>query len=129
MLAIWHHPLYSSATNGNSSRMRDVWRLLQQWGVEVTVNGHDHSYERFAPQDADGRANTAGLREFIVGTGGYSLYDLSRRQPNSELFESHTWGVIKFTLKRQSYDWEFIPIDGQTFRDFGSGTCSALPPR
>jgi hypothetical protein len=129
MLAVWHHPLFSSSINGNSSRMRDIWRLLQQWGVEVTVNGHDHAYERYAPQDADARANPAGLREFVVGTGGYSLYDLAHRQPNSEVFDNHTWGVIKFTLKRQSYEWEFVPIDGQAFRDFGSGNCSALPPR
>lgn len=127
MLAVWHHPLYSSSTNGNSSRMRDIWRLLQQWGVEVVVNGHDHDYERYAPQDADGRASASGIREFVVGTGGYSLYGLARRQPNSEVFESNTFGVIKFTLKRQSYEWEFVPIDGQTFRDLGSGTCSALP--
>jgi hypothetical protein len=129
MLAIWHHPLYSSSLNGNSSRMRDVWRLLQQWGAEVVVTGHDHAYERYAPQDADGRASASGMREFVVGTGGYSLYDLVHREPNSEVFESHTWGVIKFTLKRQSYTWEFIPIDGQTFRDYGSGTCSVLAAR
>jgi hypothetical protein len=129
MLTVWHHPLYSSSVNGNSSRMRDMWRLLQQWGVEVTVNGHDHDYERFAPQDADGHASASGIREFVIGTGGYSLYSMERRQPNSEVFDGRTWGVIKFTLKKQSFDWEFIPIDGQTFRDFGSGTCSALATR
>ena len=129
MLAVWHHPLFSSSINGNSSRMRDVWRLLQQYGAEVVVNGHDHDYERYAPQDADGRATSSGMREFVVGTGGYSLYDLAHRQPNSELFENRTWGVIKFTLKRQSYTWEFVPIDGQTFRDSGSGACSVPAAR
>jgi 3',5'-cyclic AMP phosphodiesterase CpdA len=129
MLAVWHHPLFSSSSNGNSSRMRDVWRLLQQSGAEVVVTGHDHVYERYAPQDADGRATASGLREFVVGTGGYSLYDLAHRQPNSEVFDNRTWGVIKFTLKRQSYTWEFVPIDGQTFRDYGSGTCSVAAAR
>lgn len=129
MLAVWHHPLFSSSINGNSSRMRDAWRLLQQWGAEVVVTGHDHAYERYAPQDADGRASAAGMREFVVGTGGYSLYDVARRQPNSEVLDNRTWGVIKFTLKRSSYEWEFVPIDGQTFRDYGSGTCSVLSAR
>jgi hypothetical protein len=129
MMVVWHHPLFSSGINGNSSRMRDVWRLIQQWGAELVVAGHDHTYERFAPQDADGRANPAGPREFVVGTGGYSMYDLGHRQANSEVFENRTWGVIKFTLRKSGYDWEFIPIDGQTFRDVGSGTCSALPGR
>lgn len=129
MLVVWHHPLYSSGENGNSGRMRDAWRLLQQWGAEVVVSGHDHTYERFAPQDADGRATPAGLRQFVVGTGGFSLYNLGRRQPNSEVFENRTWGVIKFTLKRNSYEWEFVPIDGQTFRDSGSGSCSVPAAR
>jgi 3',5'-cyclic AMP phosphodiesterase CpdA len=124
LMVVWHHPLFSSGQNGNSSRMRDAWRLLQQWGAEFVVSGHDHTYERFAPQDADGRANPSGLRQFVVGTGGYSLYDLGHRQANSEVFENRTWGVIKFTLKRQSYEWEFVPIDGQTFRDAGSAACS-----
>ena len=129
MLIVWHHPLFSSGQNGSSGRMRDAWRLLHQWGAEIVVSGHDHTYERFAPQDAAGRATPTGLRQFVVGTGGYALYDLGRRQPNSEVFENRTWRVIKFTLKRTSYEWEFVPIDGQTFRDSGSGSCSVPPAR
>jgi hypothetical protein len=105
--------------------MKDVWRLLNQYGVDVVLNGHDHIYERFAPQDADGRATSNGIREFIAGTGGYSLYDRASFQPNSEVFENHTWGVLKFTLKTNSYEWEFVPIAGQSFHDFGSATCVA----
>ena len=103
--------------------MREVWRLLNQFGADVVVNGHDHDYERYAPQDADARPTPNGIREFVVGTGGYSLYDRMSQQRNSELWENRTWGVIKFTLKSGSYDWEFVPIDGQSFRDFGSASC------
>ena len=122
-LAMWHHPLFSSGPNGNSAQMRDAWRLLNQFGADVVVNGHDHDYERYAPQDADARPTPNGIREFVVGTGGYSLYDRASQQRNSELWENRTWGVLKFTLKSVSYDWEFVPIDGQSFRDFGSGSC------
>jgi acid phosphatase type 7 len=128
-IALWHQPLFSSGPNGNSASMRDAWRLLQQSGAELVLNGHDHIYERFAPQDADGRATPAGMREFIVGTGGYSLYDRARVQPNSEVFENSTWGVLKLTLKAGGYDWAFIPIAGQSFRDSGTGTCSPAQPR
>ena len=103
--------------------MRDVWNLLFQYGVDVVVNGDDHLYERFAPQDANGRASARGIREFIVGTGGYPLYNRGQTQANSEVFENKTYGVLRLTLKSGRYDWEFIPIDGQTFRDSGSGTC------
>ena len=124
-LAMWHHPLFTSGPNGNTGRMRDIWRLLNQAGADVVLNGHDHVYERFTPQDADGRPTPRGMREFIVGTGGYSLYDRASSQPNSEIFENRTWGVLKLTLKSGKYDWEFVPVAGKSFRDFGSAACVA----
>ncbi len=124
-VAVWHHPLFSSGQNGNNAFMRDVFNLMFQYGVDIVVNGDDHLYERFAPQDANGRANARGIRQFIAGTGGYALYDRGRTQANSEVFENKTYGVLKLTLKSGSYDWEFVPIDGQTFRDSGSGSCVA----
>ncbi|MGE5198634.1 MAG: metallophosphoesterase family protein, partial [Rhodospirillaceae bacterium] len=122
-VAVWHHPLYSSGQNGNSTFMRDAFNLMYQYGGDVVLNGDDHLYERFAPQDANGRASARGVREFVVGTGGYPLYQRGTPQPNSEVFENHTFGVLKLTLKSGSYDWEFVPVDGQTFRDAGSGNC------
>ena len=62
-IAYWHHPVFSSGPNGNDTHMRDVWRILYEAGVDVIVNGHDHLYERFAPQDPDGRVDsTPGIR-------------------------------------------------------------------
>ena len=122
-VAVWHHPLFSSGQNGNNVFMRDVFNLMFQYGVDIVVNGDDHIYERFAPQDANGRANARGIRQFVAGTGGYALYDRGRTQANSEVFENKTYGVLKLTLKSGRYDWEFVPIDGQTFRDSGSGSC------
>ena len=124
-LAMWHHPLFSSGPNGNSGQMREAWRLLNRFGADVVLSGHDHDYERFALQDADGRATPDGIREFVVGTGGYALYDRASQQANSALWENRTWGVMKLTLRSGSYDWEFVPIDGQSFRDTGSGECGA----
>ena len=124
-LAMWHRPLFSSGPNGGTSRMRDAWRLLNQRGAELVLSGHDHDYERFAPQDADGHAIATGIRAFVVGTGGYSLYWRVSSAPNSEVFESRTWGVLRLTLKPGSYDWEFVPIAGQSFRDAGSSACVA----
>jgi len=122
-IAVLHHPLFSSGRNGNQTFVRDAWNLMFQRGVDVIVAAHDHTYERFAPQDAHGRANARGFREFVVGTGGNVLYNRGGTQANSEVFENRTWGVLKLTLKNGRYDWEFIPIDGQTFRDSGSGSC------
>jgi hypothetical protein len=72
----------------------------------------------------DGRADpAAGIREFVVGTGGAGLRSFGRVRPNSEVRDSSTWGVIKLTLRPAGYDWEFIPVPGQNFHDTGSGMC------
>ena len=84
---------------------------------------HDHDYERFAPQDADGVANPDAIREFVVGTGGGPLRTMTTLQPNSQVRDTQAWGVLRLTLRADAYGWEFMPIDGQTFRDFGTSAC------
>ncbi|MCC7032050.1 MAG: metallophosphoesterase [Acidobacteria bacterium] len=122
-LAYVHHPLFTSGPNGPDARLRPIWDVLHAAGVEVVVSGHDHHYERFAPQDPSGRPDLArGVRQFVAGTGGAHLYPVGAPRPNSEARAS-VWGVLKFTLHSAGYDWEFIPVAGQTFRDFGSAPC------
>ena len=124
-VAYWHDPVFSSGSHGNNSHMQAIWRLLYGHGVDVVINGHDHDYERFAPQDADGRPDPSrGIREFVVGTGGVSLRPFKSVRANSEVRDSSTYGVIKLTLRTHGYDWEFVPVAGGRFRDAGSGTCS-----
>jgi len=123
-LAMWHRPLFTSGPNDAGAHMRDIWRLLGQHGAEFVLSGHNHQYERFAPQDADGRPDPRGMRQFVVGTGGYPLYGRARSVANSEVFHSDAWGVLKLTLKSASYAWEFIPVDGRNFRDSGTGVCT-----
>ena len=126
-LAYWHHPLFSSGPNGDNAAMRDIWTILQQAGADVVLVGHDHLYERFAPQDAGGRADPRrGLREFVVGTGGAHLYNPKAIRPNSEVISS-TFGVLKLTLKAQSYDWQFVPVPGKSFTDVGTAQCNVDP--
>jgi 3',5'-cyclic AMP phosphodiesterase CpdA len=126
-IAMWHQPLFSSGPNDPAASMRDIYALLHRYGAELVLNGHNHMYERFAPQNADGRADPSGPRQFVVGTGGYPLSGRARAQANSEVLDTDTWGVLKLTLKSSSYTWEFVPVEGRSFRDAGSGTCSPRP--
>lgn len=121
--AIWHHALYSSGPNGGSSQMQDVWRLLQRFGAEIVISGHEHQYERFTPMDADGRPDPRGLRLFVVGTGGAPLSSAVRLKPGSEV-RAEVWGVLKLTLHSRSYDWQFVPVpESASFNDSGGGVC------
>ena len=122
-LAIFHHPRFSSGQHGGLADMDAFWRPLYGAGVDVIVNGHDHDYERFAPQDPDGQADEArGIRQFVVGTGGAALRNFAGISPNSEVRLSNGYGVLKLTLHDGSYDAEFI-VAGNDFRDRGTETC------
>ncbi len=122
-IVYWHHPLFSSGKNGNNFGMRDVWKILYAHNADIVLNGHDHWYERFAPQDPNGKLDNArGIRQFTVGTGGGELYGSGTPQPNSEVRGS-TWGVLKLSLESTGYSWEFVPAAGSSFRDTGRGVC------
>jgi hypothetical protein len=122
-VAYWHHPVFSSGSHGNDRTMAEIWRVLDSAGVDLVINGHDHNYERFAPQDYLGNARPDGIREIVVGTGGASLRAFRTAQANSEVRNSTTLGVLKLTLGATSYTWEFVPQPGATFADAGSADC------
>lgn len=123
-LAIWHHPRFNSGSkHGPSTKPRDVWRALTEAGADVVISGHEHVYERFAPQSADGVADPRGLRQFTVGTGGAGLYAFGPPAANSEVRDAATFGVLKLTLHAESYAWEFVPAAGGEFRDAGRADC------
>jgi hypothetical protein len=125
-LAYWHKPLFSSgAAHGNDPEVKPLWDALYSADADVVINGHDHHYERFAPQDPAGNADSQrGIREFVVGTGGKNSHrKLASPKPNSEVRQADTFGVLKLTLRATSYDWEFVPEAGKTFTDSGSGNC------
>ncbi|HYM84388.1 MAG TPA: alkaline phosphatase, partial [Candidatus Dormibacteraeota bacterium] len=110
--------------HGDDRDVSQFWEALMAAHADVIVNGHDHDYERFAPQDPDGTADPAkGIREFVVGTGGAALRDFTSVQPNSEVRDASTHGVIQFGLYPTGYSWRFIGVPGTTFTDSGSGSC------
>jgi alkaline phosphatase len=121
--AIWHQPRFSSVY-GNSSATKPFWNDLYAAGADIVINGHHHAYERFAPQDPSGHATSHGIREFIVGTGGAPLAGRFKTvQPNSQVRNAKTYGVLKLNLRPGGYDFSFIPVAGSSFHDSGSGTC------
>ncbi len=119
-----HHPRFSSGPHGSASRMSAIWNLMYEHGVELTIGGHDHIYERFAPMTPTGALDKArGVRQFIVGTGGFKPYTPRRIARNSQIRSTGTSGVLKLSLGDGVYQWEFLPVAGKTFRDWGQEKC------
>ena len=122
-LAYWHQPRFSSGQHGNDPAYGAFWRDLFAAHADVVLNGHDHDYERFAPQDPLGRAEQSGIREFVVGTGGKSHYRFKTVQPNSVVRNDAAFGVLVLSLHPLSYSWRFEAAAGSSFQDSGTGRC------
>jgi Calcineurin-like phosphoesterase len=133
-LAYWHEPRWSSGQHGSNPAYGAFWTDLYEAGADVVLVGHDHDYERFAPQSPTGRYEAArGVREFVVGTGGKNHYPIGHPIANSQVRNDDTFGVLRLTLHPTSYDWRFVPEAGGSFTDSGTGACvrragSVLPP-
>ena len=127
ILAYGHHALFSSGvfkSHAVHPELRELWEDLYAAHADLVLAGHEHSYERFAPQDPQSKADPVnGIREIVVGTGGRSHDLLGFATPNSEARDWDTFGVLKLTLAPGKYAWEFIPEEGKTFHDSGSGVC------
>src|SRR5205823_1099931 len=83
-LAFWHEPLFSSDKGHQTPSMRPIMQILYDAGADLVLDGHHHTYERFAPQDPQGHADPEGVRQITVGTGGYSVTHNDGSAPNSE---------------------------------------------
>jgi hypothetical protein len=126
-LAYWHRPLFTSGISLGDSAMHDIWVDLYNAHADLVLNGHDHIYERFAPQDPSGHADpTNGITEIIVGTGGANHDSFSSTAANSVVRDNTTYGVLKLTLHPTSFAWQFLPETAKgngTFTDAGSRAC------
>ncbi|MFB6930117.1 metallophosphoesterase family protein, partial [Streptomyces noursei] len=112
--AYWHHPLFSSGEHGNDPVSRPAWQLLRNAGAELVLNGHDHHYERFAPQDPDGTADPNGIVELLGGMGGANPYKIEEVQPHSEKRLTDTFGVVRLHFTDHGFSWDLIGTDGKT---------------
>jgi hypothetical protein len=126
-LAYMHHPRFSSGEKHGSTAggVKKLWEALYEADTDVVLSGHEHNYERFSPQDPEGRLEPErGIRQFVVGTGGGGGEGpISDAIANSEVRMDDIDGVLKLTLHPESYDWEFIPVEGKSFTDSGAPQC------
>jgi Calcineurin-like phosphoesterase len=121
VLAYWHRPFRSSGPHGGDGRVRPLWEAAFDAGVDVVLNGHDHTYERFARLGRSGSPDRRGIREFVVGTGGRALYRFGPLVAGSEARTDRHHGVLKLSLGRGGYSWRFVAIG--SYSDTGSDSC------
>jgi len=120
-LVYFHHPRWSSGAHGSNPNLDAIWDEAVAQGVDVVLSGHDHSYERFAPLNSSGNPVSVGTRQFVVGTGGASLYNFRSALSGSQR-RIKMWGVLRMELRADSYGWSFRNVSNEGL-DWGSTEC------
>lgn len=68
-IALFHHPPYTcGGHSGNADVVRSWVPLFESYGVQLVLSGHDHNYQRFAPQN--------GVTYVVHGGGAAGLYGM-----------------------------------------------------
>jgi hypothetical protein len=125
-IAYWHQPYWTSPSDEHTRTAEEKpWvQALYDHGVELLLTGHQHFYERFNRQDPNDKDDpVAGIRSFIVGTGGMVHYHKNSTAPNEAAYNDTDYGVLKLSLGNGAYSWQFMPVQGGHFTDSGTGTC------
>lgn len=133
VLAMSHQPRFSSGPHGSSTVVEPLWDLLYRYGADVVISGHDHIYERFAPQTPSGLLDEDhGVTQFVVGTGGGTQEPLAAIEPNSRFQRAELFGVLELALGDGEYGWRFLPtpIEGEdgSSKPVDQGVASCVSP-
>ena len=120
-LLMWHNPRFSSGRHGGDRDLEDIWDLaVGDPDVQLVLSAHSHSYERMPPLDEEGQVSEEGLRSFVVGTGGADhVCSRTEDQPDPEVYDCSSFGVLRLALRPDGYTWRFVPSTGE-FRDEGA---------
>jgi Calcineurin-like phosphoesterase len=136
ILAYGHHPRWSNGIAGPDSRIAPLWKTLVDGGATLYLSGHEADYERFPPLDDAHQPDPTGVRQFVVGTGGQSLYEPQEGDAAwrdtfdpvpSEYFDAGNHGFLELGLGDGTYSWRFVTADGP-ITDSGSASCNAAVP-
>lgn len=100
-LVYFHHPAYSSAAHGSDLTMR--WPFAE-WGADVVLAGHDHSYERLLVD---------GIPYFVTGLGGASRYPFGELLPETQARYNDDFGALAISATDRDITFEFIATSGE----------------
>jgi hypothetical protein len=96
-----HHPPYSSGRHGSTPAAQWPYK---EWGADLVLAGHDHTYERLLVE---------GLPYVVIGLGGRSIYPFLHNAIGSQVRYNQTLGALRFAANDQGLVYYFINVEGK----------------
>ncbi|MGW6282201.1 discoidin domain-containing protein [Kribbella sp. NPDC055071] len=121
--AYYHHPRFSSGDHGDQLDAAPLWKTLVDAKVDLVLNGHDHHYERFLPQNVDGQPDPKGPVQIIGGMGGANLYPVNPAHPATAKIIHDTYGVLKLSMTDTTFTEQLIGVDNTVLDSSPTYTC------
>ncbi len=107
-IVVMHHPPYSSGEHGSASWMQE-WKFAE-WGADVVLAGHDHTYERISPPN--------DILYFVNGLGGKSIYGFPGDVLGSQLQYNEDYGAMLADVSLGKIRFQFINRQREVIDDF-----------
>lgn len=123
-LVYFHHPVYSAGA-APAPRLASLWDLLAREGVDLVLSGHEHRYERWKPLDANGTPAATGPIQYVVGSGGMSLYKMTTTPVRIDAWNDSKFGALRLWLSPGTAQTTFMTAGGAVL-DTATRPCS--PP-
>jgi len=109
-IVTFHHPIYSAARERDNPELRAAWQpVLERYGVDLVLQGHDHAYARSGlggPLNvADGVRRKSSNTVYVVSVSGPKMYgvdqswEVSRIASGVQLFQ-----VVHVSPERIRYE-------------------------
>lgn len=106
-IVVTHHPPYSSSSqHGSEPAVR--WPF-KDWGADLVLAGHDHTYERLSSNQ---------LTYIVNGLGGESIYPFGSPVSESQFRYNADYGAMLFEVFTDSINFKFITRTGLIIDNF-----------
>lgn len=99
-IVLLHHAPYSSSIHGSNVVMQWPYK---EWGADVVLAGHDHTYERILVD---------GFPYFVNGLGGYSIYDFAAPIAGSQVRYNGDYGAMRVDATDTYMNFQFVNRSG-----------------
>ncbi|MDQ3605593.1 MAG: metallophosphoesterase family protein [Gemmatimonadota bacterium] len=119
-IVTFHHPILAVAHERDYAAMRAAWQpLLERYGVDLVLQGHDHTYVRGVPHVGSSHGSSEGTGPiYVISVSGPKMYAISRKQAWMQRMAEDTQLFQIIHVQEDRLRFEARTVTGQLYDAF-----------